>query len=254
MHKAHENVSLMNDYETRNYESDDERSDNDAPQPSQDVQVMQGSSIVVGGGGFKIKRGNQSSSENDIVASTKMEEARDVLSRIVYSKYYFVFYVIMILMSTVLLVWNIYTRGHPRHVGFTLLEGAITTMLVVELSFRIIIQRSAFFSSVMNWVDLIIITMCTISFLLYLRSVRNSTQEEVGELIDALLIALRYSTQMLQIVLFIKNQKMRSDEVKEHYIDLTEEKFDLETPVVSTPMVEMELNSESDSDSDKNEV
>lgn len=92
-------------------------------------------------------------------------------------------------------------------------------------------ERLGFFYSWLNWADLIIIMLCTLSFGMYIRSVHNSTEEEVEEFLDVALIVLRYTAQALRILVFLRTQQKRKA-VKEQYIDLNDPAFqpDAETP------------------------
>jgi hypothetical protein len=123
------------------------------------------------------------------------------------------------------------TLYSERQLWFTTLEGIITALLIIELSLRIYMERLGFFYSWLNWADLIIIMLCTLSFGMYIRSVHNSTEEEVEEFLDVALIVLRYTAQALRILVFLRTQQKRKA-VKEQYIDLNDPTFqtDTETP------------------------
>jgi hypothetical protein len=71
------------------------------------------SKIVVGGGRFTMKR-NDRFNLDDITGDlhdARTDTFRGLLSRILYSKAYWAFYVIMMLVSLFLLIWNIYKGG-----------------------------------------------------------------------------------------------------------------------------------------------
>jgi hypothetical protein len=71
--------------------------------------------------------------------------------------------------------------------------------------------------------------LCVTSFGLYMHSVHNSTEEKVEEFLDVLLIVLRYSSQALRILVFLRNQHKRRETVKEQYIDLNNPVFQVES-------------------------
>lgn len=65
---------------------------------------------------------------------------RDALKKIMYSRVYWIFCLIMIIICIFLLLWTIIQGGHPRQLWFILLEGVVNILLVTEVLFRIILE------------------------------------------------------------------------------------------------------------------
>lgn len=56
----------------------------------------------------------------------------------------------------------------------------------------------------LNWLDLIITSLCVAFYLFYLFSVHNSTQEEIGEVTEVILTIMRYILALARLIVFIK--------------------------------------------------
>eukprot|EP01027_Heterolobosea_sp_BB2_P015437 GEZU01022079.1.p1 GENE.GEZU01022079.1~~GEZU01022079.1.p1 ORF type:complete len:271 (-),score=48.26 GEZU01022079.1:97-909(-) len=175
-----------------------------------------------------IGRGYNTSSEYHMEGlqremGTRHFNFRDYLNRIVYSKFYFVFYMTMIALTMVLLIWTITKKGHPSHIAYYILDGLVTLMLVLEVAIFVIIEKKAFFKSFFNWFDLLITVLCVIAFLFFLGSRNNSLEQEIEDIFEIVLLVLRYGTQTLRIVSFICNfarARRKQKVIQSTHIDL----------------------------------
>ncbi|KAL0486781.1 cation channel protein [Acrasis kona] len=151
------------------------------------------------------------------------DKFRHTLSRIVYSKVYWLFFFVIIALNIALLIYNVVKLlDHPKEWWYITLEFIINGFLVLDVVVRIIVEGQTYFRKWLNWLDLILTASCVISLIVYLISVQGSFEEGVGEVFDIVLVILRFATQVPRIILFIRNQWKRRDVFKKQYIDLGE--------------------------------
>jgi hypothetical protein len=152
---------------------------------------------------------------------TRLDRARHLISRILYSKFYFAFYFLIIALSLFLLVWNfVKFWDHPRDVWYIILEGFVTFSLVVDVVARIFVEGKLYFGKCVNWLDLFLTTFCVASFILYMVSVHGSLSEQLGQNFDVVIIILRFIAQVPRMILFVRNQRKRQRITSRRFVDL----------------------------------
>jgi len=228
---------------------------------AEDLELLsrQGNSIIVGGGSFVVNRenvgGNSTTTTSDSTHEVLYNHFRTFLMN--NTCLYWVYYVTMIALCTSLLIWSFVTSGKPHSNNvfevFISLEGIITFILIFEIFIRIFIFYNGnivtyLFDDFINWFDLIVSVFCVIGFILYLVTY-NKVEERIEEMIDSLLITFRYITQVLRIIILIRNQRKRRQQLidqQSQYIDLSSNKMDRNPDQV--PLVHYDGDDEQDED------
>ena len=101
----------------------------------------------------------------------------------------------------------------------------------------------------MNWFDLFISVLSVVGFAWYLYRIKDASDVKYEEFIDTMLVALRYCTAVLRIIIFIRKQQTQRELMAQQFIDLTPQPDAL----VLTPNAdELEL-SDPDQDLDNSE-
>lgn len=159
-----------------------------------------------GGGSFIRPRTFSTLSDLNLNQEVKQISFHDYLSRFMYSKMYWIIFLILILISIFLLIWTFVKRGRPKEIWFIFLEGVITFTLCAEIILRILLERRMYLKSCLNWVDFVITFMCLVSFVLFILSAQGSFEKELGGILETCLILFRYITQILRIISLIRHQ------------------------------------------------
>jgi hypothetical protein len=105
--------AVYRDSESEEIHEDSNEDHSDEDSSLDGLNTAQRGNIVVGGGRFTVKR-NSKFNIDDIggdLRTSRAQHLRDVLSRLLYSKEYWVFYITMIGISFFLLIWNIISGG-----------------------------------------------------------------------------------------------------------------------------------------------
>jgi hypothetical protein len=134
----------------------------------------------------------------------------DRINWFVHSSGYYIFSIIMICISVMILTWTWIRNGHPRDVWFIIFEAIITIFLLLEVCLRWYIKGFQYLRGIMNVIDLTLVILCILSFIGYIVSIHNSWEEELEEIADAVLMVFRYAVQLLRLLVIIKGQYERN--------------------------------------------
>eukprot|EP00761_Pharyngomonas_kirbyi_P000256 gb/GECH01000256.1/.p1 GENE.gb/GECH01000256.1/~~gb/GECH01000256.1/.p1 ORF type:complete len:304 (+),score=76.90 gb/GECH01000256.1/:1-912(+) len=134
---------------------------------------------------------------------------RDIMNRIRFSRAYSLFYIVIILLTLFLLFWTIYQRGQPDSWWFLTLQGFVSSVLVFEVIIRLIMEKLKFFKYWMNIFDLGVSISVVVAFIFFIiDAAKNEETKEIEELADAILLMLRYISQLFMIASFIRRQQL----------------------------------------------
>ncbi len=143
---------------------------------------------------------------------------RDYVVRLRYSPIYSFYAILMILFCAFLLFWSIFRTGISE-LWFICLEGIVTTCLCIEVSITFCIQKcSRFFRAFLNWVDLICVACCCITFLLLVLSFIYTyvstyyidyviIEEEVLSIIQDVLVIIHSIVNTIRLIIFVLQQR-----------------------------------------------
>jgi hypothetical protein len=137
-----------------------------------------------------IDTGESLLSHHDTVAAS--------LKRALYSPAWFVFLVVLLLLSLfsfVMFVANV----SRKEAWFVALEAVLNLALVCEVAARMIAYGRSFFTRTINIVDAVLCAACVVSFVVYL------VRTEDG-VVFAVLLAVRYAVQCFRMWMYIRRR------------------------------------------------
>lgn len=158
-----------------------------------------------------------------------------------YSNIHYSYTILMILSCTVLLIWTIIQRGHPRQILYIVLEGTITFLFVTEVVIEIFIQRE-FWKSILNRIDVILCFGCVLAYFSYLVSRHLSLGEEIENIVELVLITIRYILQIFRIISLILHQRYNREQVNQDIVLMSDihQSIELEEPQEIIELLEEE--------------
>ncbi|WWD22876.1 hypothetical protein CI109_107371 [Kwoniella shandongensis] len=128
------------------------------------------------------------------------EQLRGVANRIIFSRYYILFYFAMMSLSFATLVISLIST-HQRHcppVAWHILEVIINALMVLEVTTRWVAYGKKYPLTLLNIVDLALVAFCSITLILVFRNPCGSgTRSE--EVLDTILIVIRNAVQFLRL-------------------------------------------------------
>jgi len=133
----------------------------------------------------------------------------NAVNRLLLSKAYTFFYMIMIVFNVILVIWimvnSTILKASRNQNLFITIEFFLNTSLIFEVVLKIIGQKKNYFLSYSNCFDFVIMVLSWFALILYL-VLPNEIIGVEGASSNTLLV-LRYSVQFLRLVLMLKNQK-----------------------------------------------
>lgn len=127
-------------------------------------------------------------SGRSIYTLTPREAAKGIASRILYSQYYILLYLVLAALSTITVVLSV-AEGCPG-LAFYVLEIIVNSAMIAEVSIRYIAFGKQFWKSPFNVVDLGLTCLCVITILIIFFSGCGSFSKE-EELLDTFLLVAR---------------------------------------------------------------
>ncbi|TXT10679.1 hypothetical protein VHUM_02184 [Vanrija humicola] len=129
------------------------------------------------------------------------EQLRGVANRIIFSRYYILFYFIMMSLSltTVVLSLIATSRKQCPPVSWHILEVIVNFLMVVEVSTRWIAYGKKYPMTLLNLLDLCLVLFCVITLILVFANpcAEGTTRQE--EILDTILLAIRNGVQFLRL-------------------------------------------------------
>ncbi|KAJ3449448.1 hypothetical protein M0812_05597 [Anaeramoeba flamelloides] len=171
-----------------------------------------------------VELGNNKPMSNLYSIPTKTNKITDYKSfiEVVYyimnSKVWFISYGVVIIINLILLIWMFSKPESTKSAGFIFLDLCINLILIFEIYIKISYEKKKYFKSCENMVDLIVCTLCVIAFILF--TSRQTKEKEAEEAISVIFRIFRDCSQILRIIVLLKNQKKNylkaSTDVKFH--------------------------------------
>jgi len=159
-------------------------------------------------------------SEEEVFESHRLSKTaslRNAANRLLFSKFYTTFYIVMICVNLVLIIWIIVNASilqrvsTPSHWMFLVLELFINFALAFEVSLRFMSLGKRYFSSCSNIFDLTVLVLSCAGLVLYFTSKNESgtdlSLEKAENIIATVLLIFRYIVQFLRLVLLVKNHR-----------------------------------------------
>ncbi|GMK54192.1 hypothetical protein CspeluHIS016_0107780 [Cutaneotrichosporon spelunceum] len=128
------------------------------------------------------------------------EQLRGVANRIIFSRYYIVFYFVMMTLSLATVVLSlIATSQHecPPPV-WHILEVIVNTLMVLEVSTRWVAYGKKYPMTILNMIDLVLVFFCVVTLIFVFASpCGEGTRQE--EFLDTILLVIRNGVQFLRL-------------------------------------------------------
>lgn len=164
--------------------------------------------------------------------------------RIKSSTSYFILYIILIISNAFVLVWEI--SGHELQSVATIIEGIITLLFVIEVSIEIItLTWQEYWLKILNRVDFIVCIICILLWLVFaIVESAPDTHHAVETEIDAVIVGIRYTLQVIRLIRFAHKGKENAEHLKHEEIIMSKQITDqvfLKHGLVSTEDVQTEL-------------
>ncbi|WVQ85152.1 hypothetical protein IAT38_007317 [Cryptococcus sp. DSM 104549] len=128
------------------------------------------------------------------------EQLRGVANRIIFSRYYILFYGAMMGLSLATLVLSLIATHKDQcpPVAWHILEVVLNLLMVLEVSTRWVAYGKKYPLTLLNLVDLVLVFFCAITLILVFRNPCSSgTRSE--ELLDTILLIIRNTVQFLRL-------------------------------------------------------
>jgi len=152
-------------------------------------------------------RGSEGTQTVDDVMTVD-EQMKVFAVRILSSTGYYVLCFAMIAVSTFLIVW-LAAGDTESHWWFVLLEVIVTVTIVLEVALQICADGKAYWESVWNIFDFIVMLLCIASFMVYLF---EQNQGQKGDDTAALtVLTIRYVAQGLRVIALVRRAKQSQD-------------------------------------------
>uniref|UniRef100_A0A7S2RFV8 Ion transport domain-containing protein n=1 Tax=Mucochytrium quahogii TaxID=96639 RepID=A0A7S2RFV8_9STRA len=126
-----------------------------------------------------------------------------IVNRLHFSRAYALFYGFMIVINMIMLVWLVLDGGRPVSSIFWALEVTVTVVLALEISSKLIAGGCKYWSSLYNWFDTIVLTLCVFSLI----HTHVFLYEEVDNLVSWVLLIARYILQALRLIALLRHRK-----------------------------------------------
>ncbi|KAK1921429.1 hypothetical protein DB88DRAFT_513455 [Papiliotrema laurentii] len=128
------------------------------------------------------------------------ERLRGVANRIIFSRYYVLFYFVMMCLSLGTVVLSL-VATHKKQcppVIWHILEVIVNGLMVIEVSTRWVAYGKKYPMTPLNIIDLLLVLFCSITLILVFRSpcAEGARQEEV---LDTILLVIRNAVQFLRL-------------------------------------------------------
>ncbi|KLT43179.1 hypothetical protein CC85DRAFT_258946 [Cutaneotrichosporon oleaginosum] len=128
------------------------------------------------------------------------EQLRGVANRIIFSRYYILFYFIMMTLSMATVVLSLIATSHhecPPPV-WHVLEVIVNALMVLEVSTRWIAYGKKYPMTLLNMLDLVLVFFCVVTLIFVFASPcgEGTRQEEV---LDTILLVIRNGVQFLRL-------------------------------------------------------
>ncbi|OQS06051.1 hypothetical protein THRCLA_01885 [Thraustotheca clavata] len=157
------------------------------------------------------------------------EYAMVVASRLYFSAFYRVVYLLMIATSIVCVLWTMLNHWHtPNSSLFISLEIMLCCMLVIEVLIRMLALKRKYWLKWSNLFDVMATVLSVVSITLYFK--QESVVEELEEVAADFVMLLRNAVQYARLAVFLKNRKVllpKNEATTIDFDDLDEEEHQI---------------------------
>mmetsp|Transcript_1587 Transcript_1587/g.2508 ORF Transcript_1587/g.2508 Transcript_1587/m.2508 type:complete len:302 (-) Transcript_1587:181-1086(-) len=134
------------------------------------------------------------------------EMVRLIANRLYFSRAYAILYICMVVLNIVMLIWLLMNTGEPLPVNFVHLEIAVTVLLGLEVSTRVLSQGKEYWKRWANWFEFCVLILCSVCLIATHQHKRLTMSEEVDELVSWALLILRYMLQGLRLLALVRHR------------------------------------------------
>ncbi|KAL1920868.1 uncharacterized protein VTP21DRAFT_11503 [Calcarisporiella thermophila] len=149
---------------------------------------------------------------------TRAEALKGFANRIIYSRFYTFFYLGLAILSLISLVLSFVE--HCATIWFIILEVVINTALIAEVGIRWLALGRAYWKSIYNVLDVLVVAVCAITVIVLITS-DCSTESREEEMFDIVLLIIRNAVQFVRLAIMLRKNK-RNIEARNATIDFTD--------------------------------
>ena len=135
------------------------------------------------------------------------ERARIYANRVQFSRSYTALYSAALILSLLLLLWVAVEEpldGNVKFCVFVLADSAVTLFVVLEIVLRLIaVGKRRFCYSMSNILDVGVALLCLVTIFLHILG--PTSQLELEDEVEAAVLCVRYSAQILRLVLLARH-------------------------------------------------
>ncbi|KAK9768007.1 hypothetical protein K7432_001692 [Basidiobolus ranarum] len=123
--------------------------------------------------------------------------------QLVFSKFYTALYIIMAILSLISVIISLLQQCPGTF--YIVLEIIVNTVMIVEVTIRLVVYGKKFWKSWMNILDVVIVLLCIITVVFLFMDC--STIRGRGELASTLFLVFRNTTQFFRLFIMIRKNK-----------------------------------------------
>ncbi|ORY93985.1 hypothetical protein BCR43DRAFT_495675 [Syncephalastrum racemosum] len=134
---------------------------------------------------------------------TRSEMVQGMANRFMYSQFYIALYVSLALLSLISIILSL--RETCPTTLFIVFESIINFAMIIEVSIRLVALQRAYWRSVWNIVDTVLVAMCAITLIVLASGCSASERSEA--IFDTILLVIRNCIQVFRLFMMVRKNK-----------------------------------------------
>ncbi|KAG0169042.1 hypothetical protein DFQ28_004056 [Apophysomyces sp. BC1034] len=134
---------------------------------------------------------------------TKSEMIQGMANRFMYSRFYIALYLLLALLSLVTIILSI--QETCPSLLFIIFEAVINFAMIIEVSIRMLALRRAYWNSIWNIVDTVLVALCAVTLIAISSGCSTSQRNEA--IFDTMLLVIRNCFQFFRLFMMVRKNK-----------------------------------------------
>ncbi|KAJ8654968.1 hypothetical protein O0I10_009364 [Lichtheimia ornata] len=134
---------------------------------------------------------------------TRSEMIQGMANRFMYSQFYIILYLCLAILSLVSIILSL--RDTCPTLMFIVFESVINFAMIIEVGIRLLALRRAYWNSVWNIIDTILVTLCAITLIVIASGCSAGERSEA--IFDTVLLVIRNCIQFFRLFMIVRKNK-----------------------------------------------